>query len=91
MKFCMKDFHDAIEVLLRDPTKRTVTVFCYPLSNVRQRVRATRRHKPQSGRLNEILISYGSPNYAETEFLKQHKKAKCKPNRFLFKFFNNKG
>ena len=87
MKFCMSDFRDAIEVLLRDPTKRTVTVFCYPLSNVRQRVRATRRHKPSSGRINEILLTYGRPNYAEQELLNQCKKAHRKPRRLLFKFF----
>lgn len=80
MKYAMADFHDGIETILRDPTMKTVSVFCHPLSSVTQRVRVTRRSK------NELLVTYGKPNYAEREFLNKCKVAKCKPRRMLFSF-----
>jgi hypothetical protein len=80
-KFALIDFSDAIEMILRDDTMRVVTLFCKPLSDVTQRVRITRRSK------NELVVTYGKPNYEEREFLKLCKKAKTNPKRVLFKFF----
>lgn len=80
-KFVMIDFHDAMEMILRDDSMRVVTLFCKPLSDVTQRIRVTRRTK------NELVVTYGKPNYAEREFLKLCKKAKTLPRRVMFKFF----
>ena len=79
MKYAMRDFHDGIETLLRDDNLKTVTVFCSPLSDVKQRIRVTRRNK------DEIVITFGKPNYSEREFLALCKKAKCSPRRLWLK------
>lgn len=92
MKYAMKDFSDAIEMLLRGPSHmKSVTVFCKPLSNVTQRVTATYKHKPD-GRFDtrEILVTYGAPNYSQREYLALCKKAKCNPRRVWFKFYPSK-
>ena len=81
-KFALADFTDAIEVLLRNPKLKSVTVFQAPLANTKQRVRASRKAKTT----DQILITFGKPNYAEREYLKQCKKTKTAPRRFLFKF-----
>lgn len=83
-KYNMKDFHDAMELIIRDDNIRVVTIFCDPLLNVTQRIRITRRTK------NELVVTYGKPNYAEREFLKLCKKANTLPRRVLFKFFKKK-
>lgn len=91
MKYALRDFTDAIECLLRDREKKTVTVFCHPLSNIQYRIRVTRKFKPRTAdRINEFIVTYGKPNYAEREFLSQCKKENSKPRRFLFKFFKSK-
>lgn len=79
MKYAMRDFHDGIETLLRDNDLKTVTVFCSPLSDVKQRIRVTRRQK------DEIVVTFGKPNYSEREFLALCKKAKCLPRRLWLK------
>jgi len=87
MKYSMRDFSGAIEVLLRDETLKSVTVFCSPLSDVKQRIRATRQffYRYNDIRRGTIILSYGKPNYAEREYLKLCKKAKCLPRRFWLK------
>ncbi len=84
MKIPLEDFKNAIEIIIRDEKLKSVTIFCNPLSDVRQRVRATRKVK------NEILITFGKPNYAEREFLKICKKAKAKPRKTWLKYFPKK-
>jgi hypothetical protein len=71
---------EALDMLLADETLHTVTAFCSPLSNVKQRVRVTRA---KNG--NGFHIDIGKPNYAERAFLKQCKKAKCLPRRHWLK------
>jgi len=65
--FSRKDFMEAIESVMI-PGVRTATVFCYPIENPKQRIRATKRGK------NQIVVTYGKPNYAERMFIKQEKK-----------------
>jgi len=92
-KFAMKDFSDAIEALLRGSTAdmRSVTVFCSPLSNCKQRVTATHQGKPDRRNVrNTIVLSYGALNYPQREYLALCKKAKCNPRRLWFKFFGKK-
>ena len=84
MKYSRKDFITGLECILTDPEMRSVTVFCGDLSNVKERIRMTRRGK------NELIITMGKPNYGEREFLKLCKKAKAKPRRVLFKYFKKK-
>ena len=89
MKYALSDFTLGIELIMREMTNekrkvRTVTVFCPPLSNVKQRIRVTRRAK------NELLVTYGKPNYSEREFLKLCKKAKTNPRKFRFEYFPKK-
>lgn len=83
---------DGIEMILRDPKLKMVTVFCSPLKNVTQRIRITR---PKSDRLiyktHSLVVSYGAPNYSEREWLKTCKKAKCLPRRFWFGKTNGRG
>ena len=74
--------HDSIHMILKQPELHTVTAFCSPLSNVKERVRIT-RHKKRMAYHLEI----GRPNYAERQYLKRCKKAKRSPSRFLFKLF----
>jgi hypothetical protein len=87
VKYSMKDFHDGIEIMLRDDTLRTVTVFCSPLSNVKQRIRISRQcySRYNDVRKGTLVVSYGNPNYAEREYLKLCKKAKCNPRRLWLK------
>lgn len=92
MKYAMKDFHDAIEALLRgsaaDKTLKSVTVFCSPLSNCTRRVTAARRHRTYNTYLSkQILITFGGLNFPQREFVKLCKKAKTRPRRLWFKFY----
>ena len=94
-KFAMKDFSDAIEALLRgsaaDKCMQSVTIFCSPLSNCKQRVTATYHGKPDSKNTrNTIVLSYGVLNYAQREYLALCKSAKCNPRRLWFKFYPKK-
>ena len=73
---------DAFAVLLKDENLHTVTAFCSPLSNVKERVRITRAKKRMG-----FHLEIGKPNYAEREFLKLCKKAKRNPKRFWLKPF----
>jgi len=84
MKYARKDFATAIELLMLDYTIRSVTVFCSPLSDVKQRIRVTRRSK------NELVVTYGKPNFEEREFLKMCKKAKTQPRKVWIHFFPKK-
>jgi hypothetical protein len=82
MKYPLKAFTDAIETLLRDPDKRVVTLFVPPKADCKHRVRVVRRHKYRANRNGEeLIVTYGKPNYAEREFLALCKKAKCNPRR----------
>jgi hypothetical protein len=71
-KFAMRDFSDAIEALLRNGNHNSVTVFCSPLTNVKQRVRVTRKEP------NHLLVTFGRPNYREREYLKLCKRSGVK-------------
>jgi hypothetical protein len=84
-KWALKDFVDGIEAALRHPDVKTATVFCEPLSDVKQRVRVTRRQK------GELVVTFGRPNYAEREFLKLCRRAKCNPRRLWMKWGKGKG
>ncbi len=88
MKFPLNAFTDAIETILRDPEKKTVTVFVPPKQDCQFRIRVTRirKHSDRS-RCNELKLTYGKPNYEEREFLKLCKQAKCNPKRMRFSFF----
>lgn len=85
-KIALKDFTDAIETILRDDKLKTVTLFCSPLNDVKLRVRVSRKNKSD----NELLITYGKPNYSEREFLKLCKKAKTNPRRVWLHFKKTK-
>jgi hypothetical protein len=65
--FSRKDFMEAIGSVMI-PGIRSATVFCYPLENPKQRIRATLRGK------NQIVITYGKPNYDERMFIKKELK-----------------
>ena len=58
---------------------KTVVVFLKPLSRVKRRIRVARH-----GKTDTMSVTIGRPNYAERLFLKQCKKAKCKPRRLWF-------
>jgi len=81
MKYTRKDFIIGLESILSDPEMRSVSVFCSPLADVKQRIRMTRRGK------DSLIITMGRPNYREREFLKLCKKAKTKPRKVWFQFF----
>lgn len=85
MKYTRKDFITGLECILDDPEMRSVSVFCSPLDDVKQRIRMTRRGK------DSLIITMGKPNYREREFLKLCKKAKTKPRKVWFQFFKRKG
>ncbi len=95
-----KHMPTAFSCLFTEPTFKTVTLFLGNLNNTTQRVRITRHEKkiiPSGVRAvrpnrfaEELHVTIGEPNYAETEFLKQCKRAKCRPRRFLFKSFPTK-
>lgn len=84
MKYTRQDFVTGLECILEDPEMRSVTVFCGNLSEVKQRIRITRRGK------NELIITMGRPNYGEKQFLKLCKKAGAKPRKVLFKYYSKK-
>lgn len=86
-KFALRDFTDGLEIILRNPKLKTVTVFCSPLSNVKQRVKITRKGLAS---WNELIINFGKPNSREWEFLKQCKKAKCNSTRLWIKLYKRK-
>ena len=83
MKYTRQDFAIGIEHIMDDPELRSVTVFCDPLLDVKQRIRMTRRGK------DSFIVTYGKPNYGEREFLKLCKKAKTKPRKVRLQFFKN--
>lgn len=80
-KFSRQDFVTGLECILTDQEVYSVTVFCGNLSDVKQRIRMTRRGK------DELIITMGRPNYAEREFLKLCKKAKTRPRKVMLKFY----
>lgn len=82
MKYALKDFTLAIETILRDEKLKTVTLFCAPLSKVKERIRVSRKAKTP----NELVVTFGKPNYAEREFLKLCKKAKTNPRKLWLKY-----
>jgi len=65
--------------LLKRPKLHSVTAFCSPLSNVKERIRVTRAKKGMG-----YHLEVGRPNYAEREFLRLCKRAGCRPRRFWF-------
>ena len=81
MKYSRSDFVVGIENIMDDSDIRSVTVFCNPLNNVKNRIRFTRRDQ------ESFIVTYGKPNYREREFLKLCKKAKTKPRKVWFHFF----
>ena len=84
MKYSRKDFVTGLECILGDPCMRSVSVFCGDLSDVKQRIRMTRRGE------DSLIITMGKPNWSERELLKSCKKAKCKAPKVWFKFFSRK-
>jgi hypothetical protein len=73
-------------IILSDKKRLSVTVFDNPLSNVKNRIRLTRRYFKRchgKQKYGDIIVSIGKPNYAEREFLAKCKKAKCNPRRYL--------
>lgn len=62
--------------LLTDPTKKWVMGFKLPLT-----VKATRARNG-----NGFHINIGKPNYEAREYLKECKRAKCKPRKYWFRF-----
>jgi hypothetical protein len=90
MKYALRDFSDAIEVLMRDPSKRTVTVFCAPIRCPTNRVRVTRqRMLDNRDKGHTIILTYGALNFSEKEYLKREVK-KGAHQRIYIKFFNKK-
>lgn len=85
-KFALRDFADGIEIILRNPEIKTVTVFCSPLKIITKRVRITRMFYNSI----ELRVTAGKPNFAEREYIKLCKKAKCNPRRLWLKFFKKK-
>lgn len=95
MKYSFNAFVDGLEIMLRDisvkgkrygePIK-CITVFVPARNNCKNRVRLVRCKK----RCNEIMVTWGKPNYEEREFLKLCKKTKCHPKRFWLRFFPGK-
>ena len=81
-KIALKDFVDALELILRGEDLKSVTLFCSPLSDPKLRVRISKKNKTP----NELVVTYGKPNYQEREFIKQCKKAKTHPKRVWFHF-----
>ena len=81
----IKDIIYGIRILALNPSMHSITVFCTPLSNVKERVRITRNKSNGS-----ILINVGCPNYREREFLRDCKKVKTNPNRYLLWGFPKK-
>jgi len=77
---------DAVRILMDQPQIHTVTVFCSPLSDVKERVRVTRIGK----RNLDFRVKIGKPNYAEREFLKLCKEAKTAPKKFWLKPYPKK-
>lgn len=84
MKYTRKDFITGLESILSDTNMRSVSVFCSPLDDVKQRIRITRRGK------DSLILTMGRPNYREREFLKHCKKAKTKPRKTWFQFYKEK-
>ena len=81
-RFNLDDFVDGIDAILCNDDIKTATVFCYPLDKVTHRVRVSRKkHSP-----DQLIITFGKPNYAEQKYLALCKKAKCNPRRFWLKF-----
>ena len=79
MKYSLKDFVSGIEIILRDPEIKSVTTFCPPLRDVKERVRVTRKCK------NELLVTYGKPNYLERVYLSACKRDSLIPKMVLIK------
>jgi len=77
--------HNCIDALLRDATLKAVIGFASPLSDVRKRVRVTRRMygKQWDG---EVVVRFARPNFEERKYLALCKRAKTKPLRFWLKF-----
>ena len=84
MKYSRQDFVTGLECILDDPEMRSVSVFCGDRSDVKQRIRMTRRGK------DSLIITMGKPNWRERELLKSCKKAKCKAPKVWFKFYKRK-
>lgn len=91
MKYPLSAFTEGIEALLRFPAVKTVTVFIPPKQTCNDRVRVTWAQKPRAkDREKHFVVSFGHPNYAEREFLKLCRKAKCNPKRLWFKMWPKK-
>ena len=87
MKYALSDFTSGIEVILRDPMMRCVTVFCRPKNPKTERGRGSRSNSQK----NFLSITFGKPNYEERDFLKLCKKAKTNPKKMWFKYFKKHG
>lgn len=86
----MKDISLAVETLLRDGEIKSVVVFVGNLSDVKFRVKATRKvYKSGGTDKNTFILTLGKLNYGEREFIKLCKKANTKPRRVWIKHMKN--
>ncbi len=92
MKYPMNAFTDGLEIILRNREIKTVTVFVPPKNDCKNRIRITRKNKPRSnGKTeDELIVTYGHPNYSERQFLSLCKKAKRNPKRVWIKMWPKK-
>lgn len=80
--------HRCMRAILHDPKLKSVIAFASPLSDVRQRVKITRRkYKHKKAPENDLIVTFDCPNYRERKYLQLCKKEKTKPRRFWLKFF----
>jgi hypothetical protein len=81
---------EAVAELFRDDNLKSVIAFVPRRNDSKYRIKATRvkYKRGNDAREKEIRISIGRLNYAEREFLKLCKKAKCHPRKFWFKSFS---
>jgi len=80
----MTNVHIVLSWFEKDPDIHTVTIFTPNRNDAKRRIRVTRIGKP-SRRSQDYRVTIGPPNYAEREFLKDCRRAKCHPKQYLLK------
>lgn len=78
---------DSLRWMANDQTIHTVTIFTPRKNTAKRRIRITRIGKPRRGSTLDYRVTIGPPNYAEREFLKDCRKAKCHPRQFTLKHY----
>lgn len=68
-KYNLKDVSDGMEIILRSPDIRAVTVFCEPLDKPKQSIRIARCGKGRA----TFVLSLGLINSGSRKFLKKNK------------------